>query len=120
MKSSVETIPVIGVTEKSRSGVWSELFKARLTSLVLLTTLVGLYMGSQGSVNYTLMFHALLGTALVACGAAALNQLIEREHDGRMRRTENRPLPSGRVQPTRCSSSAVSSPLQAWSILLLQ
>ena len=99
MKSSVETIPVIAVAEKSRSGVWSELFKARLTSLVLLTTLVGFYMGSQGSVNYALMFHALLGTALVACGAAALNQLIEREHDGRMRRTENRPLPSGRVQP---------------------
>ncbi len=99
MKSSAETIPVIAVAEKARSGVWSELFKARLTSLVLLTTLVGFYMGSQGPVNYALMFHALLGTALVACGAAALNQLIEREHDGRMRRTENRPLPSGRVQP---------------------
>ena len=55
---------------------------------MLLTTLVGFYMGSRGPVNYALMVHALVGTALVACGAAALNQLIEREHDGRMRRTE--------------------------------
>ena len=45
------------------------------------------------------MIHTLLGTALVACGAAALNQLLEREHDAQMRRTEDRPLPSGRLQP---------------------
>jgi protoheme IX farnesyltransferase len=45
------------------------------------------------------MVHAVLGTALVACGAAALNQLWEREHDARMRRTAERPLPSGRMQP---------------------
>ena len=99
MKSSAETIPVIVPAEKSQSNIWVELVKARLTSLVLLTTLVGFYMGSRGPVNYALMFHALVGTALVACGAAALNQLIEREHDGRMRRTEGRPLPAGRVQP---------------------
>ena len=99
MKSSAETIPVIVPAEKSQSNIWVELVKARLTSLVLLTTLVGFYMGSRGPVNYALMVHALVGTALVACGAAALNQLIEREHDGRMRRTEGRPLPAGRVQP---------------------
>ena len=45
------------------------------------------------------MFHTMLGTALVASGAAALNQLLEREHDAKMRRTEDRPLPSGRLQP---------------------
>jgi protoheme IX farnesyltransferase len=49
--------------------------------------------------DYVLMIHALLGTALVACGASALNQLWEREHDAKMRRTESRPLPSGRLQP---------------------
>ena len=77
MKSSVETLPRIADAEKSRVSVISELIKARLTSLVLLTTLVGFYMGTRGPVNYWLMLHALLGTALVACGAAALNQLIE-------------------------------------------
>jgi len=50
-------------------------------------------------VNYLLMFHALFGTALVASGAAALNQLLEREYDAKMRRTASRPLPSGRLQP---------------------
>jgi protoheme IX farnesyltransferase len=49
--------------------------------------------------NYLAMFHALFGTALVAGGAAALNQLLEREHDAKMRRTASRPLPSGRMQP---------------------
>jgi heme o synthase len=66
---------------------------------VLLTTLVGFYMGFRGPMDYALMFHALLGTALVASGAAALNQLLEREHDARMRRTASRPLPAGRLQP---------------------
>jgi len=45
------------------------------------------------------MLHTLLGTALVAGGAAALNQLLEREYDAKMKRTAGRPLPSGRLQP---------------------
>lgn len=99
MKVGAEAMPTVASREKSRGGVWAELVKARLTSLVLLTTLVGFFMGTRGMVNYPLMLHTLLGTALLACGAAALNQLIEREHDGLMRRTEGRPLPAGRVQP---------------------
>jgi protoheme IX farnesyltransferase len=85
--------------EKGWVAVYADLLKARLTTLVLLTTLVGFYLGCRGPVNYWLMLHTLLGTALVASGAAALNQLIEREHDGKMRRTRGRPLPSGRLQP---------------------
>ncbi|KAB2650383.1 MAG: protoheme IX farnesyltransferase [Verrucomicrobia bacterium] len=81
-------------------SVYSDLIKARLTMLVLLTTLVGFYMGwSSGTMDYLNMFHALFGTALVASGAAALNQLLEREYDARMKRTVSRPLPSGRLQP---------------------
>ncbi len=80
-------------------SVYADLIKARLTLLVLLTTLVGFYIGWQGPMNFALMFHALWGTALVASGAAALNQFLEREHDARMRRTASRPLPSGRLQP---------------------
>ena len=85
--------------EKGRMSVFTELVKARLTLLVLLTTLVGFYLGASGPVDYGLMFHALSGTALVAAGAAALNQLMEREFDARMRRTEGRPLPAGRITP---------------------
>ena len=80
-------------------AVYADLIKARLTLLVVLTTLVGFYLGSPSPVNYLLMLHAVLGTAIVASGAAALNQLLEREHDAKMRRTKNRPLPSGRLQP---------------------
>src|SRR5262249_49490489 len=85
--------------EKGWVSVYAELFKARLTFLVLLTTLVGFYLGFRGPVNYLLMLHAVVGTALIAAGASALNQLLEREYDGKMRRTETRPLPSGRLQP---------------------
>ncbi len=88
------------VAEKGWFAVYADLTKARLTFLVVLTTLVGFYLGSPSPVNYLLMIHAVLGTAMVASGAAALNQLLEREHDAKMRRTKNRPLPSGRLQPS--------------------
>jgi protoheme IX farnesyltransferase len=77
----------------------ADLVKARLTFLVLLTTLVGFYVGSSGPFDLSLMSATLLGTALLACGTAALNQLCEKEYDARMRRTETRPLPSGKLQP---------------------
>jgi protoheme IX farnesyltransferase len=73
------------------------LTKPRLNFLVLVTTAVGLYMAAPGGVTATLLLHTLLGTALVAGGAAALNQVWERDTDGMMRRTETRPLPGGRL-----------------------
>jgi heme o synthase len=100
MKATAQTLPQAAIIEKSRFAVFSELIKARLTLLVLLTTFVGFYVGFRGPLDWLLLFHAILGTALVASGAAALNQLLEREHDAKMRRTEDRPLPSGRLQPT--------------------
>src|SRR6266487_27625 len=99
MKATAEILSGATVEEKSWTAVFADLVKARLTTLVLLTTLVGFYLGWRGAMDYVLMFHTLLGTALVASGAAALNQLLEREHDAKMRRTQNRPLPSGRLQP---------------------
>jgi protoheme IX farnesyltransferase len=85
--------------EKNWLSVFADLVKARLTTLVLLTTLVGFYAGWIGLMNFGLMFNTLAGTALVAAGAAALNQLLESEYDAKMRRTQSRPLPSGRLQP---------------------
>jgi heme o synthase len=99
MKATYSSVESTAVIEKGWVSVYADLIKARLTLLVLLTTLVGFYIGWQGAMNYALMFHALLGTALVASGAAALNQFLEREYDARMRRTASRPLPSGRLQP---------------------
>jgi protoheme IX farnesyltransferase len=99
MKSLAAALNSTATLDKSRATVFADLVKARLTALVLLTTFVGFYLGETGGVNYLLMFHALFGTALVASGAAALNQLLEREYDAKMRRTASRPLPSGRLQP---------------------
>ena len=76
-----------------------ELVKARLTTLVLTTTLAGFYLGWSGPMNFVRLFNTLFGTALVAGGAAALNELIERDADALMHRTQDRPLPSGRLQP---------------------
>lgn len=90
---------ILTATEKSLSAVLADLVKARLTSLVLMTTAVGFYVGWRGPMDFVLFFHTLAATALVAGGAAALNQLLEREHDAKMRRTQDRPLPSGRLQP---------------------
>jgi len=99
MKATAQILADAVPAEKGWISIYCELFKARLTFLVLLTTLVGFYLGFRGPVDYLLMFHTLLGTALVASGASALNQLWEREHDAKMRRTQSRPLPSGRLQP---------------------
>jgi protoheme IX farnesyltransferase len=98
MSSTVQNVASVAPV-KGWVAVYADLVKARLTMLVLLTTLVGFYVGYRGPMDYALMFHALFGTALVASGAAALNQLLEREYDARMRRTAGRPLPSGRLQP---------------------
>src|SRR6266702_1796743 len=77
----------------------AELVKARLTLLVLLTTAVGFYLGSESPVDYMALFHVVFGTAAAAAGAAALNQWWERRVDALMRRTRTRPIPAGRMPP---------------------
>ena len=97
MRASAEILSA--TPARSAGAVFADLVKARLTTLVLLTTGVGFYMGGRGAMDFALMFHALAGTALVAAGAAALNQLLERDYDAKMRRTQNRPLPAGHLEP---------------------
>ena len=93
----------------------SELSKARLSFLVLLTTLVGFLLGWRGPMDYTLLGATLLGTALSAAGASALNQWLERDLDALMSRTADRPLPARRMHPSDallfgllCSASGVA------------
>lgn len=76
-----------------------ELSKPRITQLVVLTAAGGYYMASRGPFDFPRFGWTLVGTALVAAGTNALNQVRERDIDARMRRTRNRPLPSGRVTP---------------------
>ncbi len=77
-----------------------ELTKARLSFLVLITTLVGFLLAWRGPMNYLLLTATLLGTALCAAGAAALNQWWERDLDAKMKRTRDRPLPGQRIHPS--------------------
>ncbi len=99
MKAAAPALTQTASLEKGWMTVFAELFKARLNSLVLLTTCVGFWLGSTEAVNYGLLFQTVLGTALLAAGASSFNQLWERRHDARMRRTQDRPLPSGRLEP---------------------
>ena len=78
---------------------WSELATARLSLLVLLTTLVGLYCGAAGHLEPWRTLFTLLGTSLVAAAAATLNEWLERDLDAKMPRTADRPLPAGRISP---------------------
>lgn len=82
---------------RSRAADFATLTKPRLNLLVLVTTLGGLYLASPDGVATSLLVHTLVGTALVAGGAAALNQVWERDTDRLMRRTRMRPLPLGRL-----------------------
>jgi heme o synthase len=82
----------------SRVSDFVALTKPEITFLVLVAASVGSVMASKSLDQLTLL-HTLFGTALVASGAAALNQYLERAHDATMHRTANRPLPAGRIRP---------------------
>ena len=86
-----------------------ELTKPRITWLILMSTAIGYFFGRQGAWNWLTFLHTMFGTGLIASGTAALNQWYERDADARMRRTMHRPLPSGRLSPSRAL---------AWGLLL--
>jgi heme o synthase len=99
MKTAALENPNLAASRNSVVGDLAELVKARLTLLVLLTTAVGFYLGSESPINYMALFHVVFGTAAAAAGAAALNQWWERRADALMRRTRTRPIPAGRMRP---------------------
>jgi protoheme IX farnesyltransferase len=86
--------------------------------MVLVTTSVGFYLGSQGPTDWFRLFQALLGTALAAGGTVALNQFIEREVDARMERTRRRPLPEGRLRPSEALRFGVAISVAGLLLLL--
>ena len=92
------------IAEHGRLSDFSQLIKARLTFLVLVTTGVGFYVGTRGPVDLVRLFNVLVGAALAAAGASALNQWWERDLDALMSRTRMRPVPSGRM---RASSALI-------------
>ena len=95
-------IYAVGATHGRKLFDYLELTKPRLVLMVLMTTLVGFYMGSDSVPEYLALLHTVFGTALAAGGTLALNQALERDIDAAMERTRRRPIPEGRVQPVEC------------------
>jgi protoheme IX farnesyltransferase len=87
------------------------LTKARLNSLVVATSAGGFYLAAPSPIDWPRLLVASAGTALVACGAAAFNQVDERDLDRTMHRTRHRPVASGRmsVSEARVIAAALSA-----------
>jgi protoheme IX farnesyltransferase len=91
--------PEAAVAGRVRAADFLELTKPRIALLALATVAVGACVAAGGVPQPWLLVHVLLGVGMVAGGASALNQWMERDVDGRMRRTCGRPLPAGRLKP---------------------
>jgi protoheme IX farnesyltransferase len=86
-------------TLREKVSAYVELTKPRITFLIVLTSAAGFCLGSRGAVDYVRLAHAMIGIALLSSGLATINQFMERDLDALMRRTEKRPLPTGRLLP---------------------
>ena len=117
--------PAVDVIERSRLSfrervaAYAELTKPRITFLIVLTSAAGFLMASRGPVDYVALFSALFGIALLSSGIATLNQYAERDLDGLMRRTANRPLPAGRLAPWEALAFGAGITIAAEAYLLI-
>jgi protoheme IX farnesyltransferase len=92
--------PPVVLKKQSLLGDYLQLFKVRVTALIVVTAWTGFYMGAAktgvSSLSWTLLY-ALVGIGVTCAGSAALNEVLEHKIDALMRRTRNRPLPAGRM-----------------------
>jgi protoheme IX farnesyltransferase len=93
--SRVDAAPVT----LTRPAAYLALTKPDVTFLVVITTLAGFYLGSNGPLDLGLLTATLAGTTMMGMGTAALNHYLERNSDCKMRRTSTRPLPIGTLRP---------------------
>jgi protoheme IX farnesyltransferase len=87
--------------QRALATAWAylELTKPDITVLVVITAAAAFWLGSGSPVDRAGLRHVLIGITALSAGIAAMNHYLEREIDGRMRRTSRRPLPSGRLRP---------------------
>jgi protoheme IX farnesyltransferase len=104
---------------RERLSAYAELTKPRITFLIVLTSAAGFVLGSRGPVDYVALVSALFGIGLLSSGIATLNQYAERELDGLMRRTANRPLPAGRLAPWEALAFGAATTVLAEAYLLV-
>ena len=87
------------VPARDRIAAYLELTKPRITFLIVLTSAAGFALAARGSLDYAGLIRSMIGIALLSSGIATLNQYMERDLDRLMRRTADRPLPSGKLLP---------------------
>ncbi|HTG93470.1 MAG TPA: heme o synthase [Pyrinomonadaceae bacterium] len=126
MEESIK-LPTAGVVSELRErlslrekvAAYVELTKPRITFLIVLTSAAGFAMASHGAVNYLALASALIGIGLLSSGIATLNQYAERDLDGLMRRTADRPLPAGKLLPWEALAFGVGLTVVAEIYLLV-
>jgi protoheme IX farnesyltransferase len=99
-ENHTQPLAVPAATAPGLLADYAELFKVRVSTMVLITSAAGFYLGSlrSGISPFNVgMVKALAGIAVVTCGASALNQAMERRTDRLQHRTENRPMATGRI-----------------------
>jgi len=110
---SREVLPASGSTVEisdspgrslARFSDYFELTKPRIAVMALFTVAAGYLLGAGANPDLRILFHTLVGAGLVAAGGSVLNHLYERRIDARMKRTANRPLPTGRVTPEQAAA----------------
>ncbi len=97
-----------------------ELMKPSILYLVLVTTLLGYYLGNNGKIHWIKLIELLLGVGMVCAGSAALNHYLEREYDSKMRRTKNRPLPLKTIKPAQALQFGIVLTIIGIAILYIQ
>ncbi|MDA0687436.1 MAG: heme o synthase [Proteobacteria bacterium] len=109
------------ITSNSSTASWRDFYemcKPRVVMLMILTSLVGMFLAVPGMVPLDVLILGNLGIALVASSGAVVNHLIDRKIDVVMKRTHNRPIPQGRVDPRQAAIFAVAIGLIGMAILL--
>ncbi len=97
MSASVLTYDEQAESQRARLSDYVELTKPRISIMVMVTVAITACIARHGQPDFLVIIHALVGTMLTAASASAMNQWMERRLDSRMPRTENRPIPAGRI-----------------------
>jgi protoheme IX farnesyltransferase len=105
---------------KSLLMAYIDLLKLNIMSLVLVSSILGYYLGGNGIDSFSRLLITLFGTTLTAGGAGALNHYLERDADSLMERTKNRPIPKGIIQPGNALMFGILLVLVGTVILVMQ
>jgi len=101
----------------SQLGAFFELTKPRITFLILVSTALGFYLGSQGKINSNQFALTIIGTFLLSGGAGAINHFVEKDLDKLMDRTQSRPIPAGIISGKNALFFGVSITIIGFIIL---